>query len=49
MNYGVVYIVLHQASVSGIVLSLETDVRSLITLATIVFFMIKITSGLKDF
>ncbi len=35
--------------VSEKILSLKTDLSSLITLATIVFSMPKITSGLKDF
>ena len=33
----------HQGSVSGKILSLETDLSSLIALATIVFSMLKIT------
>ena len=38
-----------QGPVSGKILSLETDLSSLITLATIVFSMLKITRGLKIF
>ena len=40
-------IVLAQGPVSGKSLSLETDSSSLITMATIVFSMLKFTSGLK--
>ena len=36
-------------AVSGRILSLETDLSSLITLVTIVFSMLKITRGLKIF
>ncbi len=35
--------------VSGKILSLETDLSSLITMVTIVFSMLKITRGLKIF
>ncbi len=35
--------------VSGKILSLETDLSSLITLVTVVFSMLKINRGLKEF
>ncbi len=38
-----------ETRVSEKIISLETDLRSLITLATIVFSMLKITTGLKIF
>ncbi len=38
-----------QGPVSGRILSLETDLHSLITLVTIVFSLLKITRGLKIF
>ena len=42
-------LVYHLGPVSRKILSLETDLSSLITLVTIVFFMLKITRGLKIF
>ncbi len=35
-------------AVSGKILSLETDLNSLFTLESVVFFMLKITSGLRN-